>query len=632
MTPIDYSYYRTLTAKELEEKIRYFNSRYWNDSDAEISDDDFDFITRLLTEKDPENLLLSQVNSPGVAAASTIRHDPPMLSLDKVYSLPELESWVEKTVRSPEEELLVQPKFDGISVLWENGVLSTRGDGITGQVVTAKVPLIDLETIEGVIPLAECPHAVLGELLIRTDDFQNLYTKIINANGRPFKNSRNAIGGIMSLKDISSMLAQHARLTMVDYSIFSRKTTANHLHNDWQMILDEIEELPYPMDGLVVKLADGEYMRSLGNTVHHPRGQIAFKFSGVRRTTKLLGVTWSFGKNCLTPVAELAPVEINGTTIRRATLHNLQNILTRDIQIGDMVTVERAGDVIPKIIKSEPGTERKDCLITHCPCCGSELVHDLPELRCVNPECLETRLQNLLAAVRNIGIERLGEPNLRKIMTDLNVRTLPQLFNLSMLDIYSLDGFQGTSTQNLYREIQAARTVPACKLLAALNIKGIGPNIARTILKKYSLEQLREAQPEELAQIEGIGPERAKSVYETLRDQASILDELLSCITLVSDTGDGSAPKICFTGKMPEKRAWYEQIAKNAGYLPVDSVTESTSLLVTSNPDQISGKTADAKRLGVPIQSLNLWLDSVRTFVPKKEEPEAEEEQLTFDF
>ena len=190
MTPgIDRAAYRAMSASELEDKIRYYNARYWDESDPAISDDDFDFITRLLAEKDPGNRLLDQVNAPAVASSENIRHERPMLSLDKVYSLPELESWLAKTVRTADEKLLIQPKYDGISVLWEDGVLSTRGDGFTGKVITDKVPLIDLETMSGVLPLAEYPGRVLGELLIRTDDFKQRYASILNANGKPFRNS-----------------------------------------------------------------------------------------------------------------------------------------------------------------------------------------------------------------------------------------------------------------------------------------------------------------------------------------------------------------------------------------------------------------------------------------------------------
>ncbi len=631
-SPIDRARCRGMSAEELEALIRYHNDRYWKESAPEINDDDFDLLTRLLAEKDPENLLLEQVNEPVVASTEEIIHRKPMLSLAKVYSLPELLEWMRKTARSSEEIFLVQPKYDGISVLWENRVLSTRGDGVRGKIVTDKVPLIEVETPDGVLPLSECGETIVGELLIRTDDFRTRYPSIRNANGKPFRNSRNAIGGIMSLKDISAMQAQHAKLTLVDYRAYSKRFDIARLEAEWQTILDETEALPYPMDGLVIKLADVAYAESLGATAHHPRGQIAFKFSGIRRMTTLLGVVWSFGKNCLTPVAELAPVEINGTTIRHATLHNLQNVLDRDLQIGDSVVVERAGDVIPYIVESSPGETRIPCVIDVCPSCGAKLVRDLPELRCTNPDCFETRLQLLLASVRSIGIERLGEPSLRKLMKELGVRRLTDLFALSPLDIYRLDGFKGLSAQNLYREIQSARTVPAYRLLASLNIKGIGPNIAKSILRKHSFQELRTLSADRLAEIDGIGPERANALSAELKSKTAELDELLSCVTLI-DGDDPDGLSVCFTGKMPEKRSWYEAIARSAGCRPVDSVTERLSLLVAADPNAASSKIVDARRLGVPIQSLDLWLESVRGFIPKKESaPEKDDAQMTFDF
>ena len=620
-----------LSVSELEQLVRHHDYLYWDKATPEISDDDYDCLIRLLAEKDPDNPILARVNAPAIASAPSIHHKKPMLSLDKVYSFEELESWLYKTIRTPKEPLLVQPKFDGISVLWNEGILSTRGNGFEGKIVTDKVPLIDLERTKSRIPLSQYKDSsVLGELLIRTDDFQNKYNSIVNANGKTFKNSRNAIAGIMSLKDISSMLEQNARLSLVEYSAFSFHSSAETLKDDWNGILESIEALPYPMDGIVIKLADISYSESLGNTVHHPRGQIAFKFSGVRKTTKLLKVNWSFGKNCLTPVAEFNPIDINGTTIRHATLHNLQCVLNRDIHVGDFVTVERAGDVIPKIIDSSPGESREECIITNCPCCGAELEIDLPELRCVNPECLETRLQILLAAVRNIGIERLGEPSLRKMMTKLHVRTLTDLFNLSQFDIYSLDGFKGISTLNLYNEIQSAKTVLDYQLLSALNIHGIGPHIAKSILHDYSFSELRTLSETELSKISGVGEERASALKKTMDEQSAYLDELLSCVTLISEKKSKDGLQICFTGKMPEKRSWYEQIAINAGYMPVSSVGESTSLLITSEPNHVSAKVSNAKKYHVPIQSLDLWLESVKNFIPKTEKKADEQSDDLF--
>lgn len=609
---------QTASAETLAGLVEYHNRKYWAEGEPEISDDDYDRLVRALTEKDPKNPLLTQVQAPIVASSGKIVHKTPMLSLDKAYSLEEVITWAKKFARTPQEKLLIQPKYDGISALWSEGILATRGDGEVGENITDKIELIELEHPDGVLPLKDFTGTARGEIVIREDDFKNLYPNIRNRNGRTYKNSRNAVAGIMGLKDIREMLLQHAKLTLVDYRLHSWNSRLDTLTDDWQYLLEQAEALPYPMDGIVIKLADEAYSASLGNTAHHPRGQIAFKFSGVRRESKLLAVDWSFGKNCLTPVAEIDPVEISGTTIRHASLHNLQNVLDKDLRIGDIVTVERAGDVIPYIVSSVPGENRRSCLIETCPCCGAKLVRDLPELRCVNPDCFETRLRNLAAAVKNIGIERLGEPNIRKMMQVLNVRKLSDIFRLSLTDILTMEGFAATSAKNLLNEIDGAKTVPDWQLLAALNIRGIGPNMAKNILHEHTFAELRTLTTDQLSRIDGIGPERASALYRELREQTQILDELLMCVTVTQTHGAGTAdlPTVCFTGKMPEKRSYYEDLARKAGYEPADSVNANLSLLVCMDLTDNSSKLQKARKNNVPVIQLDEWLNTLNKDVP----------------
>ncbi len=612
---IDSSELLAMDEAHLASLIKYHNRKYWVEADPEISDEEYDLLVRRLEELNPDHPLLSQVNAPIVASSGKVVHRDPMLSLDKAYSLDALLEWVAKYARSGQEIFLVQPKYDGVSAIWSGGVLATRGDGETGENITDKVPLIELEHPSGTFPLATFRGQARGEIVIRGDDFKTLYAGIRNKNGRLYKNSRNAVAGIMGLKNIALMKLQHAKLTFVDYSLHSWETSSRDFRADWPSLLEKVESLPYPMDGVVVKLKDEAYSRSLGTTAHHPRGQIAFKFSGVRQKSRLLSVVWSFGKTALTPVAEIEPVDISGTTIRHVSLHNLQNILDRDIQIGDTVTVERAGDVIPYIVESEPGESRKSCVIEHCPSCGAALVRDLPELRCVNPDCPETRLMRLLAAVRNIGIERLGEPNLRRMTAVLGVKTLRDIFNLTVSDLRKLEGFQELSANNLYREIQAARNVPDWQLLASLNIKGIGPTLAKSILRNHTLSELEALNSEQLAEIDGIGPERAGVIESELRSRKEEIDSLISCVNLRSTKNGGTSgkPTICFTGKMPEKRSWYEKLAMDHGYEPVDSVTGSLSLLVSAEEDAGSSKAQKAAKLGVRTVSLEEWLSSLKS-------------------
>ncbi|MDD4816581.1 MAG: helix-hairpin-helix domain-containing protein [Victivallaceae bacterium] len=602
-----------LTLDQLTAEIEHHNRLYWELHSPEISDDQYDALLIELRRRVPGHPLLEAVHAVNAeTAGGKIKLAEPMLSLDKAYSLDEVVAWAEKCVRDKNEPLLVQPKYDGISAYFDGRILATRGDGTYGEDITDKIPLIELESPGYTGPL---DRPARGELVIRDDDFSTIYRNIVKRGGGAYKNSRNAVAGIMGLKDISDMVRQHAKITLADYGLKSHKIRMEELTGRFADLVAEVEALPYPTDGVVFKLADAVYSDSLGATSHHPRGQIAFKFSGIRRETELVGVEWSFGKSALTPVAELSPVEIGGVTIRRATLHNAQNIIDMDLQLHDIVTVERAGDVIPYIVSREAGSNRRNIMIDRCPGCGSPLVRKGPELCCVNPECFETNLQKLADAVKNFGIERLGEPTLRKMMTALRVRTLADIFRLTKAEILTLDSFADKSAANLAAEIESARTAPDYRFLAALNIPHIGLNVAKVLLRHYPLEKLSGLSADELKTVPSIGDERARAVSEVLHAEAPLIAELLAAVdlkrTALESAGDVGRPTVCFTGKMPEKRSYYEELAAKHGYAAADSVTSSLSLLVTDDIGSKSSKTVKAKKLGVKIMELPDFLTSL---------------------
>lgn len=621
----DYNKIHEMSLQELVQLIEYHNQRYWELGEPEISDDDYDRLMVELRNRDPNHPLLHWVGTQRTASAGgKVKLAKPMLSLDKAYSLEEVVEWAQKYIRSKDELLLAQPKYDGISANFDGTILATRGDGEIGEDISDKLPLIELEAPNYT---GQLNRPARGEIVIRKDDFANLYSHIYKKGGGVYKNSRNAVAGIMGLKDISDMIRQHAKLTLADYSLVSFKIKFSELSGRFAEIIETVEALPYPTDGVVFKLADTAYSESLGATSHHPRGQIAFKFSGIRRKTKLLAVEWSFGKNALTPVAELEPVEIGGVTIKRATLHNAQNIIDMDIQIHDEVTVERAGDVIPYIVSREPGEERINAMITNCPGCGSTLVRRGPELCCVNPECFETNLQKLTAAVKNFGIEQLGEPTIRKMMLSLGVKKLSDIFKLTQNQLLKLDNFAEKSAANLYREIDTAKHVADYQFLAALNIPNIGLDIAKILLKHFKLEELSTLSEDELLNVPGIGEKRAKAIVEVLHSEAQEINDLLATVE-VSKTAQNSSttrPTICFTGKMPEKRSFYENLAAEHGYEAVDSVSQSLSLLVTADISSNSSKTGKAKKLGIPIVELQDFLRQLSESRTVKESPVPED-------
>ena len=606
----------TNTLEDLVNQISFHNKLYWTDGEPEITDVEYDELVRQLEVIDEDHPLIHAVHAPQVAGSGKVVHANPMLSLDKAYSLEEILEWANKNARDMDEVFQIQPKYDGISANYAGGILATRGDGAEGENITDKLSLIELESTGYRGPVN---RPVRGEIIIRNDDFENLYSNITRKDGKSYKNSRNAVAGIMGLKDIADIKSQGAKITIVDYDMISYTVTLRDFADQWASIITDIENLPYPMDGIVIKYADKAYADSLGNTAHHPRAQIAFKFTNVQRESVLLGVEWSFGKNCITPVAQIAPVNVSGVTIQRATLHNAQNIIDRDIHIGDTVIVERAGDVIPYIVSSTPGEDRQPALITHCPCCETELERRGPELCCVNADCSETLLQRLLAAVKNIGIDRLGEPNVRKMMDTLQVRTLKDIFNLTVESILTLEGFKDKSATNLFNEIQTAKNVNDYQLIAALNIPTVGKNVAKAVLKEYTIAELRELDEDKLAELNGVGPERARAIENELLAQSFFLDELLGCVNLIESKGSESdvKPTICFTGKMPEKRSVYEAMANERGYDAVSAITSSLSILVALDPNGGSSKLKKASKAGVTIMGLDDWLNSKKE--PKNE-------------
>lgn len=600
-----------LPEAELVRRIEACDRAYWNGEQPLVSDDEYDLLTRQLAAIDPDHPLLRKVHAPVVVSSGEVRHLKPMLSLDKAYSLEAVLAWARKHSPDQDRLLRVQPKYDGISAIYENGILSTRGDGVFGENISDKLPLITLEAVDYTGPLN---RPARGEIVIRKDEFQTKWGEIRKKDGQPYRNPRNATAGILGLDSITMIAFQmeraHTSLTLVDYDKISYDTPISELESAWSGLVAEIESLPYPLDGIVIKFADTVFAESLGETEHHPRGQIAYKFSNVSKESRIVNVKWGCGKNSLTPVAEIEPVQIGGTTISNVTLHNLQNILDNDIEIGDEVTVARAGDVIPFIMETRPGKERRSALIEHCPSCEADVVRRGVELACPNPACPGTLKQRLLAAIRTLDIDDIGESTVENMIRTLNVRSIKDLFFLSVEDLLRLDNTGEIKARKLYNALQSARTLSADQLIAALNIPGIGRSIARKILLEHPLSELRHLPKEAFVNIVGIGPERAERLYTEFHEQSGFLDELLATLNVTAVSAQ-SVMTICFTGKMPEKRDYYRTLAKMNGYEAVETVGSGLTLLVVADASEHSSKLQKAKSLGVPVMVLDEWISTL---------------------
>ena len=637
-----YNNINKLTEEQLAAEITKHNKLYWEESNPEISDIEFDLLMRRLEELNPNHELLHKYFAPKFEISdsekdfNTVISETKMISLEKTYffdNAPKgkksLMDWAKDRARNENELFLIQPKYDGISAYYDGNILATRGQGTSDQNVSDKIPLIELETVNCT---GRLDRPVRGEIIIRNDDFKNIYGKIKRKDGSSYKNSRNAVSGIMGLKDIHEIQLQGAKLTLVDYNLISYSVTLQELPAKWPDILEEIELKEYPIDGLVIKLADIKYRDSLGATSMYPKGMIAWKLTGARKKTVLKDVMWSFGKNNLTPKGILEPIELSGVTISNVTLHNYQFLLDNDIQIGDTLVIERAGEVIPHVVGFEKGENRKSPFIDKCPACNSPLEIAGVELRCTNPACPEKIIQRLLAAVKNLDIEELGEPTIRKMTEALKVKKLKDILNLTLTDIYQLEGFKEKSATKLFNNIQSAKNTTDFQLLAALNITGVGQTFAKQLLKEYTFEELRELTPEQLIQIDQVGPTMSKAIYQAFKEKSDVIDELLTAIN-ITDTKNNSESEsqktICFTGKMPEKRSFYENLAREKGFTPVDKVTKDLNVLVVADISTTSSKMQKAQKQGTQIIQLDSWL-SGKAIENIEKEPEATEAKEGF--
>lgn len=616
--------------KDLEDQIRHHNDLYWNGKDLEISDVEYDKLVEKLRSLDPDNPLLNEIGMS--SAAKTIKHSKPMLSLGKIYTKEDLLKWVRKVSRTPQEQFKIQPKYDGMSGVIENGTLSSRGDGINGQDYTSKLKLVTFDSHRGRKfengKLIVKDEPLLGELVISNEDFNTIYKDIKSKAGIPFKNQRNGIAGILGTDDVDFYANQGARIVFVDYDINSWFTTAENFEKQWDEISSEIvANAKYPLDGIVIKLDDAAYSESLGYTTHHPRGQVAFKFTNSTATSRLIGVEWSMGKRQIAAIGLIDPVEISGITIKRVKLQLTKPksstvttcLIDGSLQIGDTVVIERAGDIIPHVVSSTPGFNRKRVILDRCPFCGSELFISNTSIECadLNGGCKEMRVQEILSALNTLGFKNVGESYIRLLVNDpnLNIRNVADLFELTP-DQLQLKEYGTRKKEILFEEIdKAKKTATPASVLAALNIPKIGKTVAKKMVDHFDWNDIIDGTiADHLAEVEGIGSTiRAyykfnisidnyySNMLHRLTDACNLQNKLTTSAPAATNTS--SSLTICFTGKMAHKRSEMEEIARSKGYIPMDHVDKNLNILVVADPNSNSSKLQKAKKYGTKIIS-----------------------------
>jgi len=592
--------------EKLIKQIESYDKTYWEEGNYEITDPEYDKLIEKLKQIDPDNILINRSNTPKVKSEGKIKHEHPMLSLDKVYTIDELLDWADSIKRSNDEIYTLGNKYDGWSVELNHSILSTKGDSFEGDIINNKK--IYVKNINN-NPLNDDCY-IHGELLMLKSDFKKYKSKILRDNGKEYKTSRSILTGLLGKDEINYNYKQV--LTLVPFEHLQILLKFSELKTlDWDKIIFERQNCDFPLDGLVLKLYDEEYGNSLGYTSHHPKSAMAFKFSNPTGKTVLRDILWSVGKNKITPVGIVDPVQVGGVIVDSPNLHNYSYILKKDIHIGDTLIIERCGDVIPDVQKVIPGENRKEIKLENCPVCGEKVYFNDIELFCTNKSCIGTDSRKLIDSIIRVGIEGIGLPTIIKLITTHNCRTLVDLFSLKYEDFLQLEGFAETSANNIYTEINRIKIegIYEWQILSSLNINGIGDSLSKEVISKFSISELFEKKPDDLLEINNIGKERAYEICKCLKNSKEYINILMNIIHIKDNVNITNENKtVCFTGKMENPRKYYQELAKNKGYKPLDDVSTKLDLLVCNDILSNSGKVKKAKKFNIKIISLDEFL------------------------
>ncbi len=649
--------------EELRRKIRYHDYLYYVLNQPEISDYEYDKLYRELKEleeKYPEFITsdspTQRVSGEVVKEFKQVKHTSPMLSLDNTYSEKEIYDWAErisKYVPLKELEFIVEPKLDGLSctIHYVDGKLhtaATRGDGMVGEDVTLNVktiksvPLV-LESKEIKIPRF---FEVRGEVIMFKKDFEKLNRELQQKNEQTFANPRNAASGSLRQKDPKITAQRPLRFYIHSYGKiegglkvetdeeflelckkFSLPViqhykvckTINEVVKyclEWQQKRDSLE---YEIDGMVIKVNQLNLRERIGSTLKAPRWAIAYKFPAKQATTVVKNVVMQVGRTgVITPVAELEPVECGGVIISRATLHNFDEIKRLGIKIGDTVLVERAGEVIPKVVKviesKRTGKEKDIEIPKKCPVCGSEIVKEEGEVayRCPNSSCPAQVINSIVHFAKReaMDIEGLGESIAEILVERKLVKKLSDIYFLTKQQLLTLPLFKEKKATNLLNAIEKSKQRPLSKLLYGLGIRHVGEKAAEVLAEKFtSIDRLMKATEVELQKIPEIGPVMAKSIVNFFSNKYTIeiIEDLKKAgVNMIQPKVEKKGAQVfagmtvVFTGELESMtRSQAEELVKQLGGTTSSSVSRSTSLVVVGkNP---GSKYEKAKQLGIKI-------------------------------
>ena len=673
--------------KELREKLNYLNHQYYVEAKPIVSDYEFDMLMRELQDLEALHPELDDPNSPTrrvgsdlTNAFNSVQHAYPMLSLSNTYSLEELHEWIDKLKKEVGEEIEFdcELKFDGtaISLTYENDRLVravTRGDGTRGDDVTENVRTIGYVPLELLSPSGLPSFEVRGEIFMTSTTFDRLNKEREEAGEQLFANPRNAAAGTLKLQQ--SKIVAKRDLQFIAYQLEGRnlpfESHSQSMENlrRWgfpvssaALTCDKIEEIdnyinhwdeerhniPEPIDGVVIKVNHYSMRRALGRTSKAPKWAVAYKFKAEQALTELQSVTFQVGRTgAITPVANLAPVHLAGTTVKRATLHNADQIEALDLRVGDMVYVEKGGEIIPKVtgveLSQRPADSKPLEYITTCPECGTELVRYEGEAKhyCPNQSgCRPQILGRIIHFIRRkaMNIETLGEETIELLFDSGLINCLADLYDLRAEQLAVLPRLGEKSAANIIQSIRNSAQVPFHRVLFALGIRFVGETTAKYLAAHFrSMDAVMAASREELIEAEEVGAKIADSIVDYFADEQNraIIERLRSAglqfeaeqKSMLSDSLAGLT--FVISGSFADhSRDELKAMIEAHGGKNLAAVSSNTNFLLAG--DKIGpAKLQKATKLGVKIISEQEFMEMVGDVeATPDEEPKVEEPKV----
>ena len=647
--------------KELVELLNRYAYEYYTKDAPSVSDSEYDQLYRELVELEtahPDEILpespTHRVGGVVLKGFTKYQHQYPLYSLQDAFSREELEAFDQRVRKEfPSVSYVCELKIDGLSIslTYENGVLvtgATRGDGSVGEDITENLKRV--KDIPLVLP-EPVNITVRGECYMPRASFDRV-NQIRQENGEPeFANPRNAAAGtlrqldtkIVAKRNLATFLYQEVsptdqssqegvleKLARLGFVVNKERVLAEDMEQIWdfiQKVAQLREDLPYDIDGIVIKVNDLAVQEELGFTVKAPKWAVAYKFPAEEKEAKILSVDWTVGRTgVVTPTANLTPVQLAGTTVSRATLHNVDYIAEKDIHQDDTVIVYKAGDIIPavlRVVKDKRVSDQALAIPTHCPSCQSELLHfeDEVALRCINPLCPAQIKEGLnhFASRDAMNITGLGPAVVEKLFAAQLVEDVAGIYRLTVDDLLTLEGFKEKSAEKLHEAIQASKENSAEKLLFGLGIRHVGSKVSQILLQEFhDLDQLATADPERIASIDSLGMVVAESLKSYFAQEGSkrLLQELKEAGVNMAYLGEKvaadaalSGMTVVLTGKL-ERLTRSEAKAKleSLGAKVTGSVSKKTDLVVAGS--DAGSKLTKAQELGIQVED-EAWLESL---------------------